>query len=123
MMQDTPINKPTIPQTIPTEDSEEIDAGEALYKSKGCPTCHGLRAEGGIGPALAGHTPEEIVDQVRRPLGVMPAFSASTITDAELEAIITFILSLAGTATLDDGRPGGMDGDMMDGAPTNSHMH
>ena len=84
--------------------ADPVAAGQALFSSKGCASCHGRDAEGGYGPALAGHTREQIVKQVRNPVGAMPTFDVNEVSDEELDQIVAFILSLKG-----DG-----DGHMMD---------
>jgi len=106
-----------VPTATPTAamdaDHESIEAGEALYKANGCTACHGQEAEGGIGPALAGHTREQVLKQVRTPVGgVMPAFSIEAISEAQLEQIAAFIVSLEGTNMHHDD-----EGMMMDATP------
>jgi len=76
------------------DDHEDIEAGEALFSAKGCAACHGDDAEGGVGPALAGHTSDQVRAQVRTPVGAMPACDASVITDEELDQLAAFIVSL-----------------------------
>lgn len=70
------------------------EKGKELFASKGCAACHGANAEGKVGPALAGHSGEEIVQKVRSQSGTMPAFSTASISDAELHEIVEFIESL-----------------------------
>ncbi len=75
----------------------DIQAGQGLFASKGCATCHGAQGQGGIGPKLVGITltHDQIVKQVRTPPpGVMPAFSTGQVSDSELDQIIAFIESL-----------------------------
>lgn len=75
---------------------EVVEEGQALFAEKGCAACHGPEAEGTeIGPALPGHTAEQILRQVRDPLGKMPPFTEEQISDAELEKIVAYITSLA----------------------------
>jgi len=75
--------------------------GLALFQSVGCAGCHGQNGEGGIGPAMAGHTAEQIRRQVRTPSGdVMPAFSEEQLSDDQLSVIIAWVESL-GPATGD----------------------
>jgi len=51
-----------------------------------CRECHGTRGEGGFGPDLAGRklTRAQFIHAVRKPWGIMPAFSAAQISDQEL---------------------------------------
>jgi hypothetical protein len=54
-----------------------------------------MNAEGtDTAPALAGHTHEQILEQVRAPMGAMPAYSVSQISDEELEQLAEYIESL-----------------------------
>lgn len=70
-------------------------SGGQIYVSSGCGSCHGMNAEGtDTAPPLAGHTHEQIVEQVRAPMGAMPAYSTSQISDAELEQLAEYIGSL-----------------------------
>ncbi|MBT8467750.1 MAG: cytochrome c, partial [Deltaproteobacteria bacterium] len=67
--------------------------GSVVYESA-CASCHGNRAQGGAGPALAGHTEEQIVRQVRAPVGEMPMFSPRDVSSYGLEALVEMIEGL-----------------------------
>ncbi|MBI2883375.1 MAG: c-type cytochrome [Candidatus Methylomirabilis oxyfera] len=69
--------------------------GRQVYESKGCVACHGPKAEGGIGPALAGFNEAQILKQVRTPKGAMPAFPPDRLSDEEIKALAAFIESLS----------------------------
>ena len=76
--------------------SEQVAEGHALFQAKGCAACHGTNAEGtAIAPALASHTREQVVRQARSPVGTMPRFGPDQVSDAELELIAAYIVSLA----------------------------
>jgi cytochrome c550 len=78
---------------------ETLVEGLALFRSAGCAACHGQEGEGGTGPAIAGHTAEQVQRQIRTPKGdVMPAFSEDQLSDAQLDLIIGWVESL-GPAT------------------------
>ena len=65
------------------------------YLAGGCGSCHGENADGtDVAPALAGHTPEQIRQQVRSPLAQMPAYSTEQLSDEDLEAIVEYITGL-----------------------------
>jgi hypothetical protein len=65
------------------------------YLAAGCGSCHGENADGtDVAPALAGHTPEQIRQQVRSPLAQMPAYSTEQLSDEDLEAIVEYITGL-----------------------------
>ncbi|HIP69984.1 MAG TPA: c-type cytochrome, partial [Anaerolineae bacterium] len=75
--------------------SAEAEAGFELYTTVGCAGCHGAEGEGNVGPALAGHTREQVFRQVRTPQGdIMPAFSEDRLSDADVEKIVAWIDSL-----------------------------
>lgn len=91
----TPRRAPTA-TPMPTPTPEAIVAGQALFRDKGCATCHGQNAEGSsIAPALRGYTVQQVIKQVRTPLKMMPAFSQAQVTDGELDLIAIYITSLA----------------------------
>ncbi len=70
-------------------------AGFELYTTVGCAGCHGAEGEGNVGPALAGHTREQVFRQVRTPKGdIMPAFAEDRLSDADVEKIVAWIDSL-----------------------------
>ncbi|MFQ5946480.1 MAG: c-type cytochrome [Anaerolineae bacterium] len=98
----------TIPQPEPTHTPQAAisaaQEGQALFVRVGCAGCHGEKAGGGFGPALAGRTAEQIRSQVRNPRGLMPAFSPATLSDDDLEKIIVYIQSLDGGGR--EGLPG-----------------
>lgn len=79
-----------------TTPADPVAAGQTLYVNKGCGACHGEKAEGGIGPALAGTglSFEAVLQQVRAPKGQMPPFSAQQVSDDELRGIYAYLESL-----------------------------
>ena len=72
--------------------------GYEIYQQVGCAQCHGVQGEGGLGPPLAGHTPDAVIRQVRNPVGNMPAFPPERLSDEDLQKIVAFILALGATA-------------------------
>lgn len=70
--------------------------GKAYFISAGCSACHGPSAGGtAIAPDIRSKTGEEIIRQVRSPrTSAMPAFPISLISDADLDKIVTFIITL-----------------------------
>lgn len=75
----------------------DTPTGARLFLTNGCSTCHGQDAIGSdVAPALPGHTEDQVVRQVRSPVGRMPAYSQSQISDAELDLIADYIVSLGG---------------------------
>ncbi len=73
----------------------EVEVGFEAYTTAGCAGCHGAEGEGGVGPALAGHTRDQVFRQVRTPKGdIMPAFAEDRLSDADVEVIVAWIDSL-----------------------------
>jgi hypothetical protein len=71
--------------------------GGLLFLGAGCATCHGLSNQGGvIGPELdlGDLTPADFRRAVRSGPSGMPAFLASTLPDADLEAIYAYLDAL-----------------------------
>ena len=68
----------------------------ALYTEKGCSACHGDKAQGQIGPILAGLGVEHVKSFVRsgRPEAGMPAFDQNAIGDDDLDALARAIEAL-----------------------------
>ncbi|MEE8389542.1 MAG: c-type cytochrome [Anaerolineae bacterium] len=90
----TPV-PPTATPMLPTPTPELAEDGKVLFTQKGCAACHGSNAEGaGIGPALAGHSREQVFEMVRNPMGNMPAFTEEQVSDEELKEIAAFIADL-----------------------------
>jgi len=69
------------------------EPGEILFESA-CASCHGDSAQGGAGPALAGHTAEQIIRQVRAPVGEMPRFAPNTVSPHGLDGLVEMIIAL-----------------------------
>lgn len=77
--------------------SEAADRGATLYGRNGCVVCHGVRAEGLIGPRIAGTqlSLTAVRQQVRLPLHPrMPAFAQDQLSDEGIAAIFAFLQSL-----------------------------
>ena len=96
----TEVPSPTSePSATPTEPPAEPDPqlGMELWAQAPCISCHGFRAEGGIGPRLAGTgiSLDQLLSVVRLGKGQMPAFSADVIADQALRHIHAWLQSLA----------------------------
>lgn len=76
------------------DDTLRVSNGKAVFTSVGCAACHGADGEGGFGPALAGHTEQQVVRQVRAPAGIMPIFPPTVLSDPELAAVVVYVESL-----------------------------
>ncbi|MBI4295706.1 MAG: cytochrome c [Chloroflexi bacterium] len=87
-----PVTKITPATPPPATPASE---GQLLYTQK-CASCHGAKGEGTtIAPAVAGHSMAALKTQVRNPMGKMPAFPASQISDHDLDEIAEFIAGMA----------------------------
>lgn len=74
--------------------------GRELFLRDNCYTCHGTSGAGGGalgGPRLAhaGLTPGAILNELRHPRAVMPAYSEKVLSDAEAADIVAYIQSLS----------------------------
>lgn len=82
-------------ETEAMEEHVEPGRGQAAYLAAGCSACHGMNGEGtGVGPALGGHSAEQVRQQVRSPLAQMPAYSREQLSDEDLAAIVEYIAGL-----------------------------
>ena len=83
------------PSTAPL--SGTASEGQRLFTVNGCGACHGLAGQGSaIAPGLPGHTANQVKRQARAPLGLMPVFPPSKISNEELSQIAHYIESLGG---------------------------
>jgi mono/diheme cytochrome c family protein len=67
-------------------------AGNQLF----CKNCHGRDGEGAFGPDLAGRglSAGQFRQAVRKPWGVMPAFTEEQLSDSEIEGLTAYFNSL-----------------------------
>jgi len=79
-------------------------AGKAYWdraapRATDCKDCHGLNAEGGFGPDLAGRglNTAQIERAVHQPWGVMPAFVESQVSDKDAADLAAYFASLPAT--------------------------
>jgi ubiquinol-cytochrome c reductase cytochrome b subunit len=81
--------------------SDLVTRGKQIYIDHNCATCHSLNGEGGkIGPALDGVGPKHKADwhkkHFKNPADIVPGsiMPATNISDADLDALIAYMLSL-----------------------------
>jgi len=74
------------------EDSEH-PAGYRDYVEMGCWQCHGFQGQGANSPPLVANLLPyaAFVNQVRRPINVMPAYSLNVLGDEKLRAIYSYL--------------------------------
>jgi mono/diheme cytochrome c family protein len=89
--------------SIAAQAQGDAAAGKAIWDSPNtqCKNCHGTNGEGAFGPDLAGRklTVAQFAHAVRRPWGIMPAFVASQVSDAELANMVAYFDTLPAVAT------------------------
>jgi mono/diheme cytochrome c family protein len=80
----------------------DAQAGKALWDGAAtqCRNCHGANGEGAFGPDLAGRklTVAQFTQSVRKPWGIMPAFIASQVSDAEIGNLVAYFDGLPANA-------------------------
>jgi mono/diheme cytochrome c family protein len=81
-------------------DTGDMQAGKAAWDARGCKNCHGNQGEGGFGPDLAGRqlSVDQFKHAVRKPWGVMPAFTDRQITDQNISDVAGYLRSLPAVA-------------------------
>jgi mono/diheme cytochrome c family protein len=82
--------------------AQQADAGKALWDGSQtqCRACHGNAGEGAFGPALAGRglSAAEFRQAVRKPWGIMPAFTEDQVSDSDLANFAAYFAGLPKTA-------------------------
>ena len=79
--------------------ASDIESGRRLYMSNGCYSCHGTVGQGGersAGPRIAPEPfPLEVFKVlVRHPKEAMPRFDARFVSDQQLQAIHSYLMSI-----------------------------
>jgi mono/diheme cytochrome c family protein len=77
--------------------------GHELFLQNGCYLCHGTVGQGGVGPAIGVDVLPfvAISNYVRAPSGDMPPFSTKVLSDADLQDIYAYLVSLPKPQTPD----------------------
>jgi mono/diheme cytochrome c family protein len=70
------------------------------YTSLWCLSCHGVNGEGAFGPDLAGRDWrfENFAHAVRKPWGIMPAYTERQVTDQNIADLVAYVNSLPAVA-------------------------
>ena len=80
--------------TIPLA-SDQIDLGKQLFIANNCASCHGVDGRGGIiGPSILGKTAKKLRTTTNVGPKGMPAYATGALSDADLEAIATYLNSI-----------------------------
>ena len=90
-----PLPQQALAQQAPATPAGNAERGKVLWletEHVECRECHGDNGEGALGPDLAGRklTRAQFIHAVRKPWGVMPAYVASQISDAELVDLMAY---------------------------------
>src|SRR3990172_3050061 len=98
------------------------EAGKAFwgkYTSLWCLSCHGVNAEGGYGPDLAGRglAFEQAARAIRQPWGVMPAYTKQQVSDQDIADLVAYFNSLPAPA-----QPGPWRTQVPAGAPLSQRL-
>ena len=91
-----PVDGVTPPPPTPPPPASDLSPGHQLFIANGCTVCHAEDLSGGIGPALAGRTVDDLTEErIRQQLGEggngMPPFP--DLTEEQIGQLITFIRS------------------------------
>lgn len=87
--------------SVAMSEDGDADAGKLKFKST-CVPCHGTKAEGLVGPKLAGQPTTEIIrklteyraDKKRGPMTYMMAPMAKGLTEEEMKNVAAFVSGL-----------------------------
>jgi len=88
-------------------------AGKPVYEKNGCSACHGVKGEGGVGPALSGtafaakyDTTDKLASAVRKGVGTnMPAYGEDKIGQTDLQNMVAYVQSLTPAAAPTKAQP------------------
>jgi mono/diheme cytochrome c family protein len=77
--------------------------GSRLYANLGCAACHGDRAQGLVGPRLAGTdlSYDFVLRQVRNGGNGMPSFGQTAVSDQQVMDIYAYVRELGGRAAVE----------------------
>lgn len=92
-----PDQVPPLPGSADQDSAAAAPADDqALYEKFACAGCHGAAGEGGAGPALnkAELPADQVAQVIRNGKGTMMAYKASSMSDAELAAVVRFVQAL-----------------------------
>jgi mono/diheme cytochrome c family protein len=101
------------------QNAGNVDAGKTYWDRAAprptlCKNCHGASGEGAFGPDLAGRglNAAQVMHAVRKPWGIMPAFTESQFSDQDAADVAAYFASLPKVA-----EPGKWRTEVPDGAP------
>jgi mono/diheme cytochrome c family protein len=84
-----------VQQTAQQTRSVSAASGKRLFAEYYCYACHGTEGQGGAGPRLiARATADPLIRYVRKPSGVMPAYTSRVIPEQDLIDIHAYLKSI-----------------------------
>lgn len=85
----------SLPETVEQTRSISAANGKRLFTEYYCYACHGTEGQGGAGPRLiARASADPLIRYVRRPSGVMPAYTTRVIPEPDLLDIHAYLKSI-----------------------------
>jgi mono/diheme cytochrome c family protein len=86
-----------------TPEQQDTAQGGRLYAALACAACHGDRAQGLVGPRLAGTdlTYDQVLHQVRVGGNGMPNFAPGAVSDQQVMDIYAYVRELGGKPAMD----------------------
>jgi mono/diheme cytochrome c family protein len=83
---------------VAAPEHQDTAQGGRLYAALACAACHGDRAQGLVGPRLAGTdlSFDQVLHQVRFGGNGMPNFGPGAVTDAQVMDIYAYVRDLGG---------------------------
>ena len=89
---------PFVPAASFAQGAADASAGKSLWEGNDtfCKNCHGKSGEGAFGPDLAGRglSANQFRQAVRKPWGIMPAFTDEQLSDTEIANLAAYLASL-----------------------------
>ena len=87
--------EPATTEAAPSAPAGDAAAGEAVFASAGCGSCHTLEAagaSGAVGPNLDDAKPDEalVVERVTNGMGVMPSF-ADQLSEKQIQDVAAYV--------------------------------
>jgi mono/diheme cytochrome c family protein len=75
--------------------SGNAENGKRVFATHYCYACHGTEGQGGAGPRLVARaTPDALIRYVRKPTGVITAYTSKSMSDQDLRDIHAYLRSI-----------------------------
>jgi mono/diheme cytochrome c family protein len=89
---------------LSAQSTGDKDNGKKVFEKIGCWQCHGYAGQGGAAGAVLTATKlnaQGVIRYVRRPAGVMAAYTERVVSDQELTDVFAYIKSIPPAKTID----------------------